>query len=192
MLILSMKQYAVGVSVIYQVVASKDGMFSLPHSLGARSFLRWLALTLIIVCFDQYTKRIIISTMGPFDVKEVFPFLAIVFTMNPGAAFSFLADASGWQRWFFSVVAMIAVVLLLIMLYRNTKDRFLSFGFVLVLAGAIGNLIDRIMLGAVVDFILIHWRDFRWPAFNVADSCITIGAGILLFDGFFRKRVERT
>ena len=186
-----MKQYVVGVSVIYQVVASKDGMFSLPHSLGARSFLRWLALTLIIVCFDQYTKRIIISTMGPFDVKEVFPFLAIVFTMNPGAAFSFLADASGWQRWFLSVVAMIAVVLLLVMLYRNTKDRFLSFGFVLVLAGAIGNLIDRVMLGAVVDFILIHWRDFRWPAFNVADSCITIGAGILLFDGLFRKRIER-
>jgi signal peptidase II len=112
--------------------------------------------------------------------------------MNPGAAFSFLADASGWQRWFFSIVAMIAVVLLLVMLFRNTKDRFLSLGFVLVLAGAIGNLIDRIMLGAVVDFILIHWRDFRWPAFNVADSCITIGAGILLFDGLFRKRVERT
>jgi signal peptidase II len=187
-----MKQYVVGVSVIYQVAASKDSMSSPLHSLGARSFLNWLALTLIIVCLDQYTKRIIIATMGPFDVKEVFPFFAIVFTMNPGAAFSFLADASGWQRWFFSVVAMIAVVLLLIMLYRNTKDRFLSFGFVLVLAGAIGNLIDRIMLGAVVDFILIHWRDFRWPAFNVADSCITIGAGILLFDGLFRKRVERT
>ena len=166
----------VGVLVIYQAVASKDGMFSPSQSLGARTFLRWLALTLIIVCLDQYTKRIIIATMGPYDVKEVFPFLAIVFTMNPGAAFSFLADASGWQRWFFSIVAMIAVVLLLVMLFRNTKDRFLSLGFVLVLAGAIGNLIDRIMLGAVVDFILIHWRDFRWPAFNVADSCITIGA----------------
>ena len=179
-------------SVIYRVAASKDGMFSPSRSLGARTFIRWLALTLIIVCLDQYTKRIIIETMGPFDVKDVFPFLAIVFMMNPGAAFSFLADASGWQRWFFSIVAIVAVVLLLIMLYRNTKDRLLSFGFVLILAGAIGNLIDRIMLGAVVDFILIYWRDFRWPAFNVADSCITIGAGILLFDGLFRKRVERT
>ena len=180
----------VGVVVIYQAVASKYGMFSPSQSIGARTFLSWLALTLIIVFLDQYTERIIIATMGPYDVKEVFPFLAIVFTMNPGAAFSFLADASGWQRWFFSIVAMIAVVLLLVMLFRNTKDRFLSLGFVLVLSGAIGNLIDRIMLGAVVDFILIHWRDFHWPAFNVADSCITIGAGILLFDGLFRKRIE--
>ena len=167
-------------------------MFSPSRSLGTRTYVRWLALTLMIVILDQYTKRIIIETMGPFDVKDVFPFLAIVFTMNPGAAFSFLADASGWQRWFFSVVAIIAVALLLVMLYRNTKDRLLSLGFVLILAGAIGNLIDRVLLGAVVDFILIHWRNFRWPAFNVADSCITIGAGILLFDGLFRKRPDFT
>ncbi|MDA1330894.1 MAG: signal peptidase II [Proteobacteria bacterium] len=165
-------------------------MYSILCSIEVKRFVKWLLFAVVLVCIDQLTKQLIVRTVGPFDVKQVLPFFAIVFTMNPGAAFSLLADASGWQRWFFSIIAIIAVALLLVMLYRSTKDRFLSFGFVLILSGALGNLIDRIMLGAVVDFILIHWRDFRWPVFNVADSCISIGVGILLFDGFFRKRGE--
>ncbi|MEJ6565702.1 MAG: signal peptidase II [Burkholderiales bacterium] len=177
-------------SVIYLAVASKDVMCSALRSLEVKRFVRWLLLALVLVCIDQLTKQLIVRTVGPFDVKQILPFFAIVFAMNPGAAFSLLADAGGWQRWFFSVIAIVAVGFLLVMLYRNSKDRLLSFGFVLILSGALGNLIDRIMLGAVIDFILIHWRDFRWPAFNVADSCISIGAGILLFDGFFRKRSE--
>lgn len=178
------------VSVICPAVANRDNMSSLLRSVEVKRFVRWMFLALVLVCIDQMTKQLIIQTMGPLDFEKVLPFLAIVFTMNPGAAFSLLADASGWQRWFLSIIAIIAVALLLVMLFRNTADRLLSFGLVLILAGALGNLIDRVMLGAVVDFILIYWRDFRWPVFNVADSCISIGAGILLFDGFFRKRGE--
>ena len=185
-----MKLFVDDVSVICPAVASRDNMSSLLRSVEVKRFVRWMFLALVLVCIDQMTKQLIIQTMGPLDFEEVLPFLAIVFTMNPGAAFSLLADASGWQRWFLSIIAIIAVALLLVMLFRNTADRLLSFGLVLILAGALGNLIDRVMLGAVVDFILIYWRDFRWPVFNVADSCISIGAGILLFDGFFRKRGE--
>lgn len=152
----------------------------------------WLLLAATLIIFDQLTKFIVIKNIGPFDTLEIFPFLAIIFTMNPGAAFSILADASGWQRWFLSTVAFIASLVLVFMLFRHARDRFLSLGLVLILAGALGNLIDRMLYGAVVDFILIYWGEFRWPAFNVADSCISVGAGILLFDGLFRKDPKKS
>ena len=175
-------------SIIWRAAVNKGNMFNRVKASSTRAFVTWLGLAIVLVAIDQLTKQLIVRSMSPFDFKEILPFLALVFTLNPGAAFSFLADASGWQRWFLTIVAIFAVVLLLTMLHRNSKDSFMSLGLVLILSGAIGNLTDRIMVGAVIDFILIHWHDFRWPAFNVADSCISVGAIILLFDGIFRKR----
>ncbi len=163
-------------------------MLEVFRAFRVKSFQRWIALGFVLVLLDQLTKRLVVEMIGPFDTISVMPFLSLVFTMNPGAAFSFLSDASGWQRWFFSAVAVVATIVILAMLSKHSSDRFLSFSLTLVLAGAIGNLIDRVIYGAVVDFVLLFWRDYRWPAFNLADSCITLGAIGLLFDGFFRRR----
>jgi signal peptidase II len=113
---------------------------------------------------------------------ELLPFLSLVLTYNPGAAFSFLAGAGGWQRWFFVAVAVLAAVVITVLIFKYRRDALLCFALSLVLAGAVGNLIDRLILGAVVDFVLLHWREWSWPAFNLADSCITIGAVLLVWD----------
>ena len=166
-----------------------DHMLEVFRSFRVKSFQRWIALGAVLVVLDQLTKRVVVEMIGPFDNISVLPFLSLVFTMNPGAAFSFLSDASGWQRWFFSAVAVVATIVILVMLSKHSSDRFLSFSLTLVLGGAIGNLIDRVVYGAVIDFVLLFWRDYHWPAFNIADTCITLGAIGLLFDGFFRRRV---
>jgi len=156
------------------------------HSM--RDTLRWIAVAMILVLLDQVTKYLAVKTINPDVAVAVLPFLSLVLTYNTGAAFSFLAEGSGWQRWFFALIALGASILIIWMLYRHRRETFLCVGLTLILGGAVGNLIDRLTLGAVVDFILLYWRQYQWPAFNVADSCITIGAVMLLWDGFFRSR----
>jgi len=154
----------------------------------------WLGLSALIIVLDQISKYMILASIEFGRQVEVLPpVFSLVLTYNPGAAFSFLATESGWQRYFFILVALGASALIIYMMIRHKADRFLCFALALVLGGAIGNLIDRIIHGAVVDFLLFRWPGgpalFNpWPAFNIADSCISVGAALLIFDSFSRSR----
>jgi signal peptidase II len=153
----------------------------------------WLWLSAFIVLADQLTKTYITRHFGEFEFTSVLPILDITRMHNVGAAFSFLASASGWQRWLFIVLAVgvsIAITVWLCRLPRGAH-RLLAAGLALVLGGAIGNLIDRIRLGHVVDFIHFHWDRAYFPAFNVADSAITVGAACLLLDALLETKRNR-
>jgi signal peptidase II len=150
----------------------------------------WLLLSLVIIALDQATKAYITRHFGEFEFTSLLPVLEITQMRNTGAAFSFLASASGWQRWLFMGLAgsvSIGITVWLVRLPRSTSPL-LTAGLSLVLGGALGNLIDRIRLTYVVDFIHFHWDQAYFPAFNVADSAITVGAGLLLLDALFDKR----
>lgn len=156
----------------------------------------WLGFSALLVVLDQITKFGIQHALVPGQSIDVIPpVLSLVLAYNPGAAFSFLASGSGWQRYFFLAIALVASVLIIYMMVKHRSDRFLCAALALVLGGAVGNLIDRVAHGAVVDFVLVRWpggpRLFDpWPAFNVADSCITVGAALLIWDSFRRSRVK--
>ena len=156
----------------------------------------WLGFSALLVILDQITKFGIQYALVPGQSIDVIPpVLSLVLAYNPGAAFSFLASGSGWQRYFFLAIALVASVLIVYMMIKHRSDRFLCAALALVLGGAVGNLIDRVAHGAVVDFVLVRWpggpRLFDpWPAFNVADSCITVGAALLIWDSFRRSRVK--
>jgi signal peptidase II len=150
----------------------------------------WLLLSAIIVLLDQLTKTYITRHFGEFEFRTVLPILDITRMHNVGAAFSFLASASGWQRWLFIGLALcvsVAIIVWLCRLPRGT-NLFLAAGLALVLGGALGNVIDRIRLGHVIDFIHFHWDRAYFPAFNVADSAITVGAACLLLDALFDSK----
>jgi signal peptidase II len=150
----------------------------------------WLVISALIVAADQITKAYIVRHFGEFEFRTVLPVLDITRMHNVGAAFSFLASASGWQRWLFIALAMgvsAAIVAWLLRLPKGTHVL-LAGGLALVLGGALGNVIDRIRLGFVVDFIHFHWDGAYFPAFNVADSAITVGAACLLLDALFDSR----
>ena len=155
-----------------------------------RSAWTWLGLGMMLVAVDQLIKIVVVRALDPGVPVDLLPFLSLVLTYNPGAAFSFLASASGWQRWFFVAVALIAAVVITFLLFRHRQDRLLSAALTLVLGGAVGNLIDRLIFGAVVDFVLLHWRGWSWPAFNLADSCITVGAVLLVWDSLRGTRLK--
>jgi signal peptidase II len=143
----------------------------------------WLLLSALIVLADQASKSWITSHYGEFEFTPVLPVLDITRMHNVGAAFSFLAGASGWQRWLFIGLALGVSIGIIVWLYRMPRSHgLLAAGLSLVLGGAIGNVIDRIRLGAVVDFIHFHWDRAYFPAFNIADSAITVGAACLLLD----------
>jgi signal peptidase II len=127
----------------------------------------------------------------PGEVVHVTGFFNLVHVFNKGAAFSFLANAGGWQRAFFIGVTMAAVALIVYLLRRHERERLFCLGLALILGGALGNLWDRVMLGHVVDFLDFHAAGWHWPAFNVADSAITVGAGLLIVDTLFSGRRER-
>jgi signal peptidase II len=149
----------------------------------ARRWWLWLSASAIVVVVDQLTKAAVLAHFQPGEQFAVAPFASLVLAFNTGAAFSFLAGADGWQRWLFTAVA-IAASALIVWLLRRGGDRLYLAGLSLILGGAIGNLIDRVTIGTVVDFVLLHWRGFAWPAFNVADSAITVGAALLILDSF--------
>lgn len=153
----------------------------------------WLALALIGLLLDQFTKLLVLRrfTLGErLPVIEGWFDLTLVY--NTGAAFSFLAGAGGWQRWFFVGVAVVASIVITWMLARHGHQKLFGLSLALILSGAIGNVIDRLAYGKVVDFVLVHWKE-QWffPAFNVADSAITIGAILLILDELLRVRRSR-
>jgi signal peptidase II len=161
-----------------------------------RSLGTWFAFSALLVVLDQITKFVIQSALVPGQSIDVLPpALTLVLAYNPGAAFSFLASGSGWQRYFFLAIALGASALIIYIMIKHRSDRFLCFALALVLGGAVGNLIDRAVSGAVVDFVLVRWPGGPklfdpWPAFNLADSCITVGAALLIWDSFRRSRVK--
>ena len=144
---------------------------------------RWLLLSAAVIVLDLATKAWVIAVFREGQELPVTGFLSLVLAFNTGAAFSFLAGASGWQRWFFAGVAIVASVFLVWMLRRG-GSRALSTGVALILGGALGNLWDRLTQGRVTDFVLLHYQGWSWPAFNVADSAITVGAALLILDSF--------
>jgi signal peptidase II len=153
---------------------------------------RLLWLSALVVILDQVSKLVILSTFREFEVVTVLPVFNLTLVYNTGAAFSFLSDAGGWQRWFFIAIASVVSLVMIVWLTRLTRsERLTGYGLSLVIGGAVGNLIDRIWLGKVVDFLQWHWQQWYWPSFNVADSAITLGVILLLFDGFFGSGREQ-
>lgn len=154
---------------------------------------RFLPLAAAIIVVDQLSKAWIIARFALHESFTVLPVLDILRTHNKGAAWSFLAGAGGWQRWFFTVLALGVSAGIVYWLRRldGRVQAMQSLGLALVLAGALGNAIDRLRFGYVVDFVGVHWKDAWFPAFNVADASITIGAGLLLLDAFLEGRRKR-
>ncbi|PVZ11317.1 MULTISPECIES: signal peptidase II [unclassified Pseudomonas] len=153
--------------------------------------LAWLWLSVLVVVIDQFSKAWFEGHLGLYEQIVVIPDLfSWTLAYNTGAAFSFLADHSGWQRWLFALIAVVVSVILVVWLKRLGKgDTWLAIALALVLGGALGNLYDRMVLGHVIDFILVHWKDtWRFPAFNVADSAITVGAIMLALDMLKSKK----
>lgn len=168
------------------------------RSAGGSGMLHWLALAFIIILMDQFTKVLVVGAYQLGDSTYVTSFFNVVRAHNTGAAFSFLAGASGWQRWFFTAVGFIAAGVILWMLKAHPGQRLFSFSMACILGGAIGNVIDRLVYGYVVDFLDFHWSWLsplfhagHFPAFNVADSAITIGASCLILDELLRVRRSR-
>jgi signal peptidase II len=152
---------------------------------------RWLGIALVIVVLDQLTKAVIARTFELGDVRTITPFFDIVRAHNTGAAFSFLAGAGGWQRWFFIGLGTAAAIFIVWMLKRHGAQRLFAWALTLILGGAVGNVIDRILHGHVIDFIQVHWGRAYFPAFNVADSAISVGAAFLILDELRRVRSSR-
>ncbi len=149
----------------------------------------WYLVTAVaIVVLDFLSKRWVEGTLRPGEVIPVTPFFNLVLTHNPGAAFSFLAQASGWQRPFFIGITLAAAFIIVYLLRRHWQDTLFGLALSLILGGALGNLWDRIMLGHVVDFLDFHAAGWHWPAFNVADSAITVGAALVVLDSLRRPR----
>lgn len=150
--------------------------------------LPWLALALILLLADQFTKLMILGYYQLGDSTRITDFFNIVRVHNTGAAFSFLSDASGWQRWFFTGIGVLAAIVILWMLKSHSDQKLFAFALACILSGAIGNVIDRILYGYVVDFLDFHWAGSHFPAFNIADSAISIGAACLILDELLRVR----
>ena len=151
---------------------------------------RWLPLTVAVIVIDQITKLLVVQNFSYGERLNLLPVLDLTLAYNRGAAWSFLDSASGWQRWMFSGLAVVVAAVLVVWL-RRLKARsqgLLACALSLILAGALGNVIDRVRLGHVIDFILAYWNEHAFPVFNVADSAITIGAALLLLDAFLETR----
>lgn len=142
---------------------------------------RWYGLAGLVLILDQLSKWVVLENIRYGEAIYFAPFWNWVLTYNPGAAFSFLADQPGWQRWFFTILALGVSGWIALELKKNPEQKLLSLALALIMGGALGNVVDRIRFGAVVDFIQWHVAGFYWPAFNVADSAITVGAVFLVF-----------
>jgi signal peptidase II len=152
------------------------------------AFALWLVLAAVVFVLDQVTKHAVLAYFREGANLPITSFFSLVLAFNPGAAFSFLAGAGGWQRELFSAVAVAASILIVYLLWKHADERLFSFGLALILGGALGNLYDRVTLGKVVDFLLFHYAGWHWPAFNLADSAITVGAAALILDSFVGRR----
>jgi len=152
------------------------------------AMLPWLGLALILLLADQFTKVLILGYYRLGDATYVTSFFNVVRAHNTGAAFSFLATESGWQRWFFTGIGVLAAAFIVWMLKSHAGQKLFSFAMACILGGAIGNVIDRMLHGYVVDFLDFHYGNWHFPAFNVADSAITVGAICLILDELLRVR----
>jgi signal peptidase II len=151
--------------------------------------MKWFWLAGVVLILDQVSKWFADSLLGPHDVVPLLPSLALRKAYNPGAAFSFLSDASGWQRWFFSGLAVLIIGVIAVWLRRlPTGQGRVALALALILGGAAGNLVDRVLYGHVIDFIDLYYKTWHWPTFNIADSAITIGAALLILDAFMGRR----
>jgi len=145
----------------------------------------------ICLIIDQVTKHWVAGTFDYRETLAVLPFFNLTYVHNPGAAFSFLADQGGWQRWFFTAIASIASIVFLVWMAKTPKQqRLLSIAFALILSGAVGNLIDRALFGYVIDFLDFHWAGYHFAAFNIADSVIFIGAALMIFESFTNQEAN--
>jgi signal peptidase II len=158
---------------------------------NSASLLPWLGLALILLIADQFTKVLILGYYQLGDATHVTNFFNIVRVHNSGAAFSFLASASGWQRWFFTVIGIAAAIFIIWMLKSHSGQKLFSFALACILGGAVGNVIDRLLHGYVVDFLDFHYAGWHFPAFNIADAAITVGAVCLILDELLRVRSAR-
>ncbi|MBI5918843.1 MAG: lipoprotein signal peptidase [Nitrosomonadales bacterium] len=149
---------------------------------------RWLALAAVVILLDQWSKSAITQHFLYGESLPVTDFFNLVLAHNEGAAFSMLSDAGGWQRWFFTAIALGASVWIISMLRKHAAQTLFCFALTMILGGALGNLIDRIQLGYVVDFLNFHWNEHHFPAFNLADSAITLGAVLLLWESFTQPK----
>ena len=152
-------------------------------------WLRWLCISGAVIVLDQITKNAITANFQFGESKYLLPFFNLVLAYNKGAAFSFLANASGWQREFFIVITVVVTIALLWMMKQNQRNTLLCSALALVIGGAIGNLYDRVAYGHVIDFVQWHVAGYYWPAFNIADSAICLGAGLLIWDSFRKPKL---
>lgn len=154
-------------------------------ALFSNTGLRWIWLAVVMLIADQVSKQMVVAMMDYRESIAVMPYFNLTYVHNPGAAFSFLADQGGWQRWFFTAIAFSVSIALVVWLAKTPKkDKFISIAFSLILSGAVGNLIDRFMFGYVIDFLDFYIGNNHWPAFNIADSAIFIGAAMMLIESF--------
>ena len=152
----------------------------------------WIGLAVVLVLLDQLTKSLVLRTLRFGErVRVIDGFFDLTLVYNEGAAFSFLASAGGWQRWLFTGIGVAAAVFIAFLLWRHGAQRLFALALTLILGGAVGNVIDRLVHGKVVDFLLAYWNGFYWPAFNLADSAITVGAVLLIVDELLRVRRGR-
>ena len=163
-------------------------MAKITHTKTSNALLPWLGLALLLLIADQFTKVLILGYYRLGDATYVTSFFNVVRVHNSGAAFSFLASAGGWQRWFFTAIGVAAALFILYLLKSHAGQKLFSFALACILGGAVGNVIDRAMHGYVVDFADFHYAGWHFPAFNVADSAITIGAICLVLDELRRVR----
>jgi signal peptidase II len=155
----------------------------------SRSFGGWLMLAFIVVLLDQLTKALVVRSFALAERKSIIAgFFDLTLLYNKGASFSFLANAGGWQRWFFIALGTAAALFIIYLLKRHASQTLFACALTLILGGAVGNVIDRIFHGQVVDFLLVYYDRYFWPAFNVADSAISIGAVLLICDEIRRVR----
>jgi signal peptidase II len=155
--------------------------------------LKWLWISAVTLVLDQASKLAVDGSMQLFESIPLIPYFNLTYVHNTGAAFSFLAQAGGWQRWLFAGLAVVMSSIITVWLYRLQKhETLMAVALSLVLGGAIGNLIDRVAYGYVIDFLDVYYQDWHWPAFNIADSAICIGVGLMLLEsfGFGRKAVD--
>ena len=150
---------------------------------------RWLGLSAVVLALDLYTKQLVLKAFAYGEHVTVTSFFDLVRYHNEGAAFSFLAAAGGWQRMLFSGIALVASVIIIHLLRKHATQKLFCFALALVLGGALGNLYDRVTLGYVVDFLFFHYQQYYWPAFNVADSAISVGVVLLLIDSFKKPSI---
>lgn len=157
--------------------------------LKGRSGLIWLVLSIFLLALDQISKWVVTSEMSLYQTIDILPVFNFTYVHNYGAAFSFLSEAGGWQKYFFSTIAVTISVLLIYWLKKlPATNKLLCSAYALVLAGAIGNLIDRLVHGYVIDFLHVYYQQYDFPVFNIADVAISIGAALLLLDAFFEQK----